>query len=192
MSRVSILLAVLAATTATQASADVIFCEGHAPPWATKERFYTPFLDIGTNTDAMRSVADAFEKYLEATHPLREHWDAICDREDTLRRSQSRLEGFIEHNSSNQWIATDFTGGFPLATASSKGSEMPPGAYLTLKSDDSEAKSAKAAADAMLQAQRDGAAALAKRIADTARNQADIQATLAKLKEELRRRGNKQ
>jgi len=189
MSRVSILIAVLAATTATQASAEVIFCETGARD--SNKRIYTQFVDIGTNPEAAIKLRDAFDEYLTRMNPGG-WWTPTCAHEPTLSRAQSRLEGFIEHNKSHQWIATDFTGGFPLATGASKSSEAPPGAYLTVKSDNSAAQSADQATDAMLQAQRDGAAALAKRIADTARNEADIKAKLAKLKEELRKRGNKQ
>jgi hypothetical protein len=190
MSRVSILLAVLAATTATQASADVIFCS--ATGRATNQRFYTPFLDIGTNADAAYNVGNAFKKYLDATHPEGDSWDATCDKEATLSRSESRLDWVKYNNPSNQWIATGFTGGFPLASSGSKSSEAPSGAHLTVKSDDSAKRSAKAAGDAILQAQRDGAAALARRIADTAREQERMQAQMAKFTAELARRGRAQ
>lgn len=190
MYRVSILLAALAATTATQASADVIFC--NATGRATSQRFHTPFLDIGTNTDAAVSVGDAFERYLAATHPEGDSWDATCDREATLSRSESRLDWFKYKNPDNQWIATDFTGGYPLASSGSKNSDASSGAYLTVKTNDGAKKSAKVAGDAMLQAQRDGAAALAKRIADTARDQDRTKAQLAKFLADLRERGRAQ
>ena len=84
MYRVSIMLAVMAANIATPASADVIFC--NAKGRATNQRFHTPFLDIGTNPDAGYNVGRAFEKYLNATHPEGDSWDATCDKELTLSR----------------------------------------------------------------------------------------------------------
>jgi hypothetical protein len=190
MYRGSILIAVLAATTATQASADVIFC--NATGRATQQRFYTPFIDIGTNQEARMQISWAFEKYLRQTHPEGESWDSTCDQEPTLSRSVSRLEWFQYNNPTSQWVATDFNGGFPIATAASKNSETSPGAYLTTKTNNIPTKIASATDEAVLQAQRDGAAALAKRIADTARGQAQTQAKLAKFLADLGKRGRAQ
>ena len=84
--RVSILITVLAATTATKASADVIFCNATAR--ATNQRFYTPFIDIGTSQAARLEINRAFEKYLMQTHPEGDSWTYVRPGSPTLSRSE--------------------------------------------------------------------------------------------------------
>jgi len=64
--------------------------------------------------------------------------------------------------------------------------------YLTIKSDTSLTDARKEYEQAVLKAQRDDAAARAKQVADTARNQVEMKAKLDKFFEQLRKRGSAQ
>ena len=171
-------------------SAKVVFCNatGRGVP---NTRYYTPFVDIGSSDSAAGDLRLAFEAHLNATHPEGDGWDAHCDTEASLSRSESRLDWFKYNNQNHQWIPTDFTGGFPKATSASRDADAS-GSYLTVKNGSGSADAAKAADEAILKAQRDSAAALAQRIAATARAKAETQAQLAKFFEDLKRRGRAQ
>lgn len=184
-----LLVAALAALPSV-ASAKVVFCNasGRSAPGTI---YYTPFVDIGLSESASGDLGDAFEAYLNSTHPEGDSWDATCDVESSLHGSQSRLSWFKYNNREYRWIPTDFTGGFPKATDASSDSEES-GAYLTVKTEAGLADAAAARDAAILQAQRDEAAALAQRVANTARAQAENQALLAKYFEEMRKRGSAQ
>jgi hypothetical protein len=84
---------------------------------------------------------------------------------------------------------TGWTG--PYGVASEPG-EKASGPYLTVESDVGASDDRRTQEDRELQAQRDGAAALAKRVSDTARADAKIKAQLAKFFEELKKRGSAQ
>ena len=185
-----VLLAASLAAFPTVASAKVVFCNatGRAVP---NVRYYTPFVDIGSSDTASLDLGRAFEAYLRTTHPEGDSWDAHCDAEPSLSRSESRLDWFKYNNKDAQWIPTDFTGGFPKATSASRDVDAS-GPYLTVKKDTGSADAAKALNEAILKAQRDGAAALARRIAETARTKAETQAQLAKFFTELKKRGRAQ
>lgn len=189
MKKYRVILAAGLAASSSVTSAKVVFCDatGRAVP---SMRYYTPFVDIGSSETASGELGRAFEAHLRATHPEGDSWDAHCDTESSLSSSESRLNWFKYNNQNQQWIPTDFTGGFPKATDASRDSNAS-GPYLTVKKDTAPAD-AKARDEAILKAQRDGAAALAKRIADTARAQAENQAQMAKFFEEMRKRGSAQ
>ena len=95
----------------------------------------------------------------------------------------------IQNNEKKNFKLTGWTGAYGIT------SEQEPkasGAFLTVESDTG-AKDARRTQEAReLQAQRDGAAALAKRIADTARADARTKAQIAKFFEEMRKRGSAQ
>jgi hypothetical protein len=127
-----ILLATALAATSSVASADVIFCHATNNN-GVKIRYYTPFIDIGSDESAMSVVDDGFQAYLNANHPEGDRWDSSCDREERLAGSEGQLDWFKYNNKSEQWVVTDFTGGFPIATAASRETKTA-GAHLTVKS----------------------------------------------------------
>lgn len=79
----------------------------------------------------------------------------------------------------------------PAARGTGRTSGRGPGA-LTVKTDTSLIDARKKYEQAVLQSQRDDAAARAKQVADTARNRAEMQLKLNKFFEELRKRGSAQ
>ena len=190
MRKYRVFLAASLAASSSVTSAKVAFCNatGRAVP---NTRYYTPFVDIGSSDTASGELGRAFEAHLNATHPEGDSWDAHCDTEASLSSSESRLSWFKYNNQDHRWIPTDFTGGFPKATSASRDSGSS-GPYLTVKRAPESADAAKTLNEAILKAQRDGAAALAKRIAVTARAQAENQAQMAKFFEEMRKRGSAQ
>ena len=189
MKKYSVFLAAGFAACSSVTSAKVVFCNatGRGVP---NTRYYTPFVDIGSSDSAVGHLRQAFEAHLNATHPEGDGWDAHCDTEASLSSSESRLDWFKYNNQNHQWIPTDFTGGFPKSTGASRDAAAS-GPYLTVKNV-AGTGSAKGADEAILKAQRDSAAALAQRIAATARAKAETQAQLAKFFEDLKRRGRAQ
>ena len=91
-----------------------------------------------------------------------------------------------EHKSFN---LTGWTGPYGIT---SQPEAKASGAYLTVETDTSAKDARRIQEQRELQAQVDGAAVLAKRIADTAREMAKIKADLAKFFEEMRKRGSAQ
>ena len=185
-----LLLAVGVTTLPSVASAKVVFCNatGRAAP---NTRYFTAFVDVGLSEAASSQLGRAFETHLNATHPEGDGWDAHCDTKSSLSSSKSRLSWFKYNNQDDRWIPTDFTGGFPKASGASRDIEAP-GPYLMVKKDEGSADAAMALDEAVLQAQRDGAAALAKRIAETARNQASTKAKMDQFIVQLKKRGSAQ
>ena len=95
----------------------------------------------------------------------------------------------IESNEKKTFKLTGWTGPYAIA---SKPEPKPSGAFLTVESDTGAKDAARTQEEQELQAQRDGAAALAKRIVDTARAEAETKAKLAKFFDEMRKRGSAQ
>jgi hypothetical protein len=109
------------------------------------------------------------------------------------RDAKSHLEqrkSVIENDEHKSVRHTDWTGGYdPSEPVPEPNSSGP---YLTIKKDTSLIDARKKQEALELQAQTDQAASIAKRVADTARSRADMQAKLAKLFEEMRKRGSAQ
>jgi len=85
---------------------------------------------------------------------------------------------------------TGWTGGHDVTDAAPEPTKSGP--YLTVKTDTSGIDARKKWEQAVLQSQRDDAAARAKQIADTARDRADMQVKLDKMFEAMRKRGSAQ
>lgn len=109
------------------------------------------------------------------------------------RDAKSHLEqrkSVIENDEHKSVRHTDWTGGYdpsdPVPEPTSSGP------YLTVKTDTGLIDARKKWEQAVLQSQRDDAAARAKQIADTARDRADMQVKLDKMFEAMRKRGSAQ
>jgi hypothetical protein len=103
---------------------------------------------------------------------------------------QKTRQNVITTQEHRAFTATGWTGRYAAVEEAPEPSRSGP--FLTVKTDTG-AIDARKTQDAMeLQAQRDQAASIAKRISDTARNRADMQAKVAKFLDELRKRGSAQ
>ena len=140
-----LMLAAAVAAMSSGVSAKVVFCSATNNN-GVKVRYHTPFLDVGTDEAAGSALRSGFKAYLDANHPEGGSWDPSCDREDRLAGSESRLDWFKYNNQSEQWIVTDFTGGYPLATHASREPDTG-GAHLTVKSTEPAAPAGPSAAE---------------------------------------------
>lgn len=180
---------VLAIGLAAPAHADYGWCTIQKD--GSYDTYVTEVIDIGTGPDVYSTVLTgqfgrAFQGYVGQFETIVREPDChsskrLSDAEEMNRRYRGDVGKVIRTNWRGSWPAPS------KATASA-----PSGAHLTVKSDKSGAAAAAAHHDAVLAAQRDSAAALAKRIADTARGQAQTKAKLAKFLADLRERGRAQ
>jgi hypothetical protein len=181
------------------------FCVGMAKDGRA---FVTPVMDLPQS-----SVTDEFDEWLAAQIkvPISDSGGNCWGFETRAEADQERTSD-LNHKYGSGVNVTLISGFAPRAAApsratstatspspSSRPGTSPPssksagsGGYLTVITDTSLIEAGKKQEALELQAQRDEAASLAKRIADTARDRADVQAKLSKLFEEMRKRGSAQ
>ena len=155
------------------------------------DTYLTEVIDIGTGPDVYSTVLTgqfgrAFQGYVGQFETVVREPDCHSSK----RLSDAEYDNRRYGGSVGKVIRTNWRGSWPAPTEGA--ASAPSGAYLTVKSEEGAASASAAQHDAVLAAQRDGAAALAKRIAETAREQEQTKAKLAKFIKELRKRGRAQ
>lgn len=184
---------------ATPAQAEYLICVVRADN--SKLFVESEAIDIG-DRDEIRErdkICPAFVQYvihdLGKTDAQFMGISSADSREDQLHD----LDVWRRLNSNSPDVARIVTGWRPdaprprpptIPTPLPRKSALTPG--LTVKTDTSLIDARKKYEEAVLQSQRDDAAARAKQIADTARNRAEMQLKLNKFFEELRKRGSAQ
>ena len=179
----------LALGLAAPANADYGWCTIQKD--GSYDTYVTGVIDIGTGPDVHSTVLTsqfgrAFQGYVGQFETIVREPDChsskrLSDAEDGNRRYGGSVGKVIRTNWRGSWPA-------PTEGATS----APSGAYLTVKSDEGAASTSAAQIDPVLAAQRDAAAALAKRIADTAREDAKVKLRIEQFLTELRKRGRAQ
>jgi hypothetical protein len=135
------------------------------------DTYVTDVIDIGTGPDVYSTVLTrqfgrAFQGYVGQFETVVREPDCHSSK----RLSDAEYTNRQYSGGPGKVIRTNWRGSWP---APSEGTDSAPsGAYLTVKTDKVGAAAATDYHDTILTAQRDSAAALAKRIADTAREQA--------------------
>jgi hypothetical protein len=143
-----------------------------------------------SSDDLGREFGDfARQSFASVSEYKAECWMFYSSPIDAKSHQETR-QYVIETNEHKAFKLTGWTGSHAAVEAAEE--ESRPGPYLTVETDTSAIDARKKQEGLELQAQRDQAAAVAKRIAATARNRADTQAKLAKLFEEMRKRGSAQ
>jgi hypothetical protein len=190
------LAAVLVALPASAEAAETSYgwCEIqglHGDPYYQSAILQIPHDDDAVSFHALTDEFTAFGHQSlgvpeELTASCWMYYDSISDAEYHLYLRKESIEK-DEHKSIQ---SIGWTGSHAATKAAAEPSRSGP--YLTVKTDTSLIAARKKQEALELQAQRDQAASLAKRISDTARYRADMMAKRAKFFEELRKRGSAQ
>jgi hypothetical protein len=178
---------------APQAGANVGFCtasEGYPP---SVNSFHTPLLVFPPGANHANALGDRFAAYMKATRPTKHNYSGNCWTEESFRRAKSHLEGLVASEGSGTWTASDFTVGLPLAAGGDTVDPVDHSSGLVIeKARPTPEEVAAERAKWTMEAVRAEALARAKTATLQAQSDAKYQADLAKLHEEMRKRGNAQ
>lgn len=185
-------------TAATPAQAKYLICDVRTDN--AKLYLESGAIDIGDKdpTSASKEICPAFVQYV--LHDLGKTTEFLSiGVVDSPQDQLDSLDDWHRRNATNPELERTITGWRPDApktrsptTSTPRPRKSAPTPGLTVKTDTSLIDARKKWDEAVLQSQRDDAAARAKQVADAARGKAEMQAKLAKLFEAMRKRGSAQ